>query len=115
MVVGCSWVICMAESYSKFNTDTADLLPIKIELMYYRLSESNMLTLDTESYQKIKLQDLPKLGTTIEKKTEPLHSRRFLAKSMPASRKLFDNLKSGYSVSFKRWSSNSRSAMRHPK
>ena len=33
-------VICVAESYSKFDTDTADLLPIKIELLRYQLFEN---------------------------------------------------------------------------
>lgn len=46
-------VICVAESYNKFDTDTADLLPIKIELLRYQLFENGMLTLDTESYQKV--------------------------------------------------------------
>lgn len=53
-------VICVAESYNKFDTDTADLLPIKIELYRYKLYEDGLLTLDTENYQKVKLQDAPK-------------------------------------------------------
>lgn len=90
-------VICVAESYSKFDTDTADLLPIKIELMRYQLFENNMLTLDTESYQKVKLQGVPKLGPSVEKKPEPLQVTYtlddHLAKAGPASRKLFEDLK----------------------
>lgn len=90
-------VICVAESYSKFDTDTADLLPIKIELMRYQLFENNMLTLDTESYQKVKLQGVPKLGTTVEKKPETFQVtytlEDHLAKAGPGSRKLFDDLK----------------------
>ncbi|MFP7365560.1 hypothetical protein SFC07_07285 [Corynebacterium callunae] len=42
-------VICVAESYNKFDTDTADLLPIKVELLKYQLFENGMLTLDSES------------------------------------------------------------------
>lgn len=65
--------------------------------MRYQLFENNMLTLDTESYQKVKLQGVPKLGTSVEKKAEPLQVtytlEDHLAKSGPATRKLFDDLK----------------------
>lgn len=60
-------VICVAESYNKFDTDTADLLPIKIELYRYKLYEEGLLTLDTESHQKVKLQDAPKFTADSEK------------------------------------------------
>jgi predicted transport protein len=48
-------VICIAESYNKFDTDTADLLPLKIELLKYRLYDENLLFIETENYQKIKI------------------------------------------------------------
>ena len=54
-------VICVAESYNKFDTDTADLLPIKIELFRYKLYEGGLLSLDTENYQKVRISDLPKM------------------------------------------------------
>ena len=60
-------VICVAESYNKFDTDTADLLPIKIELYRYKLYEDGLLTLDTESHQKVKLQDAPKFTDDSDK------------------------------------------------
>ncbi|MBH1956951.1 transporter [Candidatus Saccharibacteria bacterium] len=60
-------VICVAESYNKFDTDTADLLPIKIELYRYKLYEEGLLTLDTENHQKVKLQDAPKFTADSEK------------------------------------------------
>ncbi|MEI7482264.1 MAG: hypothetical protein WCK75_07930 [Elusimicrobiota bacterium] len=46
-------VICIAESYSKFDLDTADILPINIELLRYRLYDDNILFLDPENYQKV--------------------------------------------------------------
>lgn len=55
-------VICVAESYNRYDTDTADLLPVKIELLRYQLFENGMLTLDTESYQKVKIAGMPKLA-----------------------------------------------------
>lgn len=60
-------VICVAESYNKFDTDTADLLPINIELYRYKLYEDGLLTLDTENYQKVKLQDAPKFTASPDK------------------------------------------------
>lgn len=48
-------VICIAEGYSKFDIDTADLLPINIELLRYRIYEDNILYLEPENYQKVKI------------------------------------------------------------
>ena len=48
-------VICVAESYNKFDIDTADILPITIELLRYRIYEDDILYLEPENYQKIKI------------------------------------------------------------
>ena len=48
-------VICVAESYNKFDTDTADFLPINIELFRYRLYDGTILYLEPESFQKVKV------------------------------------------------------------
>jgi len=48
-------VICIAESYSKFDLDTADILPINVELLRYRIYDENILYLEPENYQKIKI------------------------------------------------------------
>ncbi len=48
-------VICIAESYSKFDLDTADILPINVELLRYRIYDENILFLEPENYQKIKI------------------------------------------------------------
>lgn len=48
-------VICIAESYSKFDLDTADILPINIELLRYRVYDENILYLEPENYQKVKI------------------------------------------------------------
>ncbi|PKL31116.1 transporter [Candidatus Saccharibacteria bacterium HGW-Saccharibacteria-1] len=65
-------VICIAESYNKFDADTADLLPINIELLKYRLYEDDLLILDTENYQKVKISDKPKFISDISIKQEKL-------------------------------------------
>ncbi|MDR1998102.1 MAG: DUF5655 domain-containing protein [Candidatus Margulisbacteria bacterium] len=48
-------VICIAESYNKFDIDTADILPIKIELLCYKLYEDNILYIEAENHQKVKI------------------------------------------------------------
>lgn len=39
-------VICIAESYSKFDIDTVEVVPLRIELMRYRFYEQGVLALD---------------------------------------------------------------------
>ena len=48
-------VICIAESYNKFDLDTADILPINVELLRYRIYEDNILYIEPENYQKVKI------------------------------------------------------------
>jgi predicted transport protein len=48
-------VICVAESYNKFDLDTADLLPINIELLKYRVYENNILLVEPEIQQKVRI------------------------------------------------------------
>ena len=48
-------VICVAESYNKFDLDTADLLPMNIELYRYCLYEDELLTLEAEAQPKLKI------------------------------------------------------------
>ena len=90
-------VICVAESYNRYDTDTADLLPIKIELLRYQLFENGMLTLDTESYQKVKIAGMPKLDTESKESVQPLQRTFTLeehsAKGGPTVRKIFDDLR----------------------
>jgi predicted transport protein len=48
-------VICVAESYNKFDLDTVDLLPIDIELLRYRIYENNLLLVEPEIQRKVKI------------------------------------------------------------
>lgn len=48
-------VVCVAESYNKFDLDTADLLPISIELYRYQMYEDNTLLLERASQPKVKV------------------------------------------------------------
>jgi predicted transport protein len=48
-------VICIAESYNKFDLDTADILPINVELLRYRIYDEDILYLEPENYQKVRI------------------------------------------------------------
>ncbi len=48
-------VICIAETYNKFDIATADLIPINIELLRYRVYDDNILYVEPENYQKVKI------------------------------------------------------------
>jgi predicted transport protein len=48
-------VICIAENYNKFDLDTVEILPIKVELFRYRIYDNNILYIEAENSQKIKI------------------------------------------------------------
>jgi predicted transport protein len=48
-------VICIAESYNKFDLDTIEILPIKIELFRYKLYENDLINLELETQRKISI------------------------------------------------------------
>jgi len=48
-------VICVAENYNKFDLDTVEILPIKIELLRYRTYEDDIFLVESESQKTVKL------------------------------------------------------------
>lgn len=48
-------VICIAESYNKFDLDTVNILPINVELWRYRIYDENILFLEPENFQKVRV------------------------------------------------------------
>jgi predicted transport protein len=48
-------VICVAESYNTFDLDTAEILPIKIELFKYRTYEESILYVEAESQKTVRI------------------------------------------------------------
>ena len=48
-------VICVAESYNKFDLDTVEILPIKIELLKYRIYDNNILLVDSETQRAVRI------------------------------------------------------------
>jgi predicted transport protein len=91
-------VICIAESYNKFDADTADLLPINIELYKYKLYENDMLVLDKENYQKVKITGINKLAPEVnsgkpERLQEVYTLEEHLAKASTSVKDIFESLK----------------------
>lgn len=48
-------VICVAESYNKFDLDTVEILPMKIELLRYRIYDDNILLVESDSQRSIRI------------------------------------------------------------
>lgn len=48
-------VICLAESFNRFDLDTVEMLPIHVELLRFHLYEEGILSVEPESDQKIKI------------------------------------------------------------
>ncbi len=65
-------VICIAESYNKFDIDTVDILPINIELYRYRIYDENILYLEPENYQKVRISTSGIIKKSNKEKTEVL-------------------------------------------
>lgn len=92
-------VICIAESYNKFDLDTADILPINIELLKYRIYEENILYLEPENYQKIKISttNIIKKAKSLKEKGEELQKFYTIEQHLEGKDKttieLFNNLR----------------------
>lgn len=63
-------VICVAESFNKFDLDTADILPINVELLKYRIYGDNLLQVESETFQKIRIST-----TGIEKRAKQIKQK----------------------------------------
>ena len=48
-------VICVAESYNKFDLDTVEIVPIKIELLRYRIYEDDILLVESDTQKTVKI------------------------------------------------------------
>lgn len=86
-------VICIAENYSKFDIDTVEVIPMRLELFRYRYYENEILSLEsintvkqpTEKSEKIKDQNVvvPEYSATDH-----------LTKATPQIQKIFEELRS---------------------
>lgn len=91
-------VICVAESYNKFDLDTADLLPMDIELLRYRMYENGTLLVEPEVQRKIKISTSEIFEKVEKQKTEFKENIRHtiedhLKAASPHTRELFATIK----------------------
>lgn len=46
-------VVCLAESFSQFDIDTVEIVPLRIELFKYRLYEGDMLSIESVAFNEM--------------------------------------------------------------
>lgn len=88
-------VICIAESYSKFDIDTAEVVPLRIELMRYRYYEDGVFALEPINLPEEKVFSAPVAKAETEKAADdaPASAGGLLHKATPATRELFEQLR----------------------
>ena len=62
-------VICVAESYSKFDIDTAEVVPLRIELMKYRYYEDGIFALEPVNVPETAAIHLPMAVESVDAKS----------------------------------------------
>ena len=92
-------VICVAESYNKFDLDTADLLPINIELLKFRIYKNNILLVELETQQKARIStakvfDKVKKESLIREKMK-YSLENHLGRKSPKAIKIFEAINKG--------------------
>ncbi len=87
-------VICIAESYSKFDIDTAEVVPLRIELMRYRYYEDGVFSLEPINLPEEPPSAPASLKTAEKSETgEPASLELLLSKASPATSELFQLLR----------------------
>jgi predicted transport protein len=85
-------VICIAESFSKFDIDTAEVVPLRIELMRYRYYDNSIFSLEPvavgesgSASAEIQTKDAPKQ----QAEDKPASVNALLAKASAETKELF--------------------------
>lgn len=88
-------VICIAEAYSKFDIDTAEVVPLRIELMRYRYYEDDVFALEPVNLPEEQIVAVLPAKSALDKveTQEPASTLALLNKASPATRELFDQLR----------------------
>lgn len=100
--LGLDWsnprVICIAESYSKFDIDTVEVVPLRIELLKYRYYEDGVFSLEPVNVIEQYEVALPTIFNVSSEKAAPdiLPSiEKLLAKASLPIQELFEQLREG--------------------
>lgn len=99
--IGLDWknprVICIAESFSRFDLDTVHFVNTRIELIRYRMYEDGVFSLEALNVleatgsSEVKIEQ-PKLAPNMEEESVP-DVENFLQKSSPAIRAIYEELR----------------------
>ena len=84
-------VICIAESYSKFDIDTVEVVPLRIELFKYRYYEQGLFSLESLNVPKAVSIKAPVISDLVQFKTSTSIAM-LREKGSEDIRKLFDAL-----------------------
>ncbi len=99
--IGLDWknprVICIAESYSRFDLDTVHFVNTRIELIRYRMYEDGVFSLDALNVLESatvteEVKEEPKLTAKVEEESTPAVDN-FLSKCSPAVREMYEDLR----------------------
>lgn len=100
--IGLDWknprVICIAESYSRFDLDTVHFVSTRIELIRYRMYEDGVFSLEalnvleSASVTTEEVKEEPKSTPKTEESVEP-NVENFLAKSSPVVKEIYEELR----------------------
>ena len=86
-------VICIAETFSKFDIDTAEVVPLRIELMRYRYYENNIFSLEPVLLAEngIAVADVKTKGVFKEEgKNKDSFNVSLLEKTTPETKELYE-------------------------
>jgi predicted transport protein len=92
-----AWVICVAESYSKFDLDTVEVVQLRIELHRYRFYQDSLFSLDKVSLDESKSASpgysTPIVSSSAIPTTTNASVDSLLTKASPQIRELFEQLR----------------------
>lgn len=86
-------VICIAENYSKFDIDTVEVIPMRLELFRYRHYENGLLSLEAINTTEQSQEKVEKIKE-ISNIESPIELNDHLSKATPQIKQIFDELRS---------------------
>jgi predicted transport protein len=86
-------VICIAENYSKFDIDTVEVIPMRLELFRYRYYENGIFSLESINTVEPTSDKIDKIQAIIPEENKN-STAEHLIRANPQIQKLFDDLRS---------------------
>lgn len=85
-------VVCIAESYNKFDIDTVEVIPMRIELFKYRYYEDGIFSLEPLAVSEQQAKSLPPTAAA-EKTVVDVSGDTLLERASEATKELFSELR----------------------